>query len=139
MTTSTTVITKGHSSVNFYQEVTFDIEITPSKLTALFLEVNKSSLHPQISSWTKNSSQKSEQVMKNNNKKNHVHTISEGRFFRIYSSASSSHSDMSYMLHFHKTLMRTGLLRKKVHPCYFYEIRTDLLIHYQCWKDCRFQ
>jgi hypothetical protein len=52
MTAWTTVITKwGYSSGNFYREGTFDIEITPSKFTALFLAVNKSSLHPLTSSW----------------------------------------------------------------------------------------
>jgi len=30
--------------------ITFDIAITPSKLIALFLAVNKSSAHPEISS-----------------------------------------------------------------------------------------
>ena len=35
-----------------HQVHTFDIEITPSKFIALFLAVNRSSLHPEISSWT---------------------------------------------------------------------------------------
>lgn len=33
-----------------YKFFTFDMAITPSKFTALFLAVNKSSLHPEISS-----------------------------------------------------------------------------------------
>lgn len=35
---------------------TFDIAITPSKFIALFLAVNKSSAHPEISSYQKSDS-----------------------------------------------------------------------------------
>jgi hypothetical protein len=51
---------------------TFDRAIAPSKLIALFLAVNKSSAHPEMSS------------------------SSQGRFFRMYSSVSSSHSVISF-------------------------------------------
>lgn len=36
---------------------TFDIDITPSRFNALFLAVNKSSFHPEISSCNRNENQ----------------------------------------------------------------------------------
>lgn len=73
---------------------TFDRAITPSKLIALFLAVNKSSAHPEMSScqqiyqWTQKPERKLAWWI-------HVHTSSQGRFFRMYSSVSSSHSVIS--------------------------------------------
>lgn len=43
-------LSTGPHYLRDHQVPTFDIEITPSKLIALFLAVNRSSLHPEISS-----------------------------------------------------------------------------------------
>nr|GMD84662.1 hypothetical protein Iba_chr14aCG16880 [Ipomoea batatas] len=76
----------------------WNIEITPSKFMALFLAVNKSSLHPEISSY------------------------GEGRFFLIYSSGSSSHSAMSYIQNFRAGKIAEFNKEEKwgetnLHPC----------------------
>lgn len=85
-----------------YQRATFDIEITPSRFIALFLAVNRSSLHPETSSCkqTRSADSHSKLINKSHTKNSILLTRSDGRFFRRNSSASSSHSEISY----HKVL-----------------------------------